>query len=50
MKVPANIIEAVNRWKKVERAKGKRTKLAMLETYTDIEQALPTLIQYSQML
>jgi hypothetical protein len=50
MKVPANVIEAQNRWRKVERAKGNRPKFTMIETYADIEQLIPTLVQYSAML
>ena len=46
-KIPNHIIESMNRWKKFERAKGRKAKLAMIETYSDIEQLIPTLIQYS---
>ena len=49
-KVPDSIIEAMNRWKKIERAKGRKANLAMIETYADIEQLIPTLVQYSQKL
>ena len=49
-KVPTEIIELANRWKKLERAKGRRAKMSMIETYADIEFVLPTMIQYSAML
>ena len=49
-KVPSEIIELMNRWKKFERAKGRRAKMSMMETYADIELLLPTMIQYSAML
>ena len=48
--VPSEIIELMNRWKKFERAKGRRAKMSMMETYADIELLLPTMIQYSAML
>jgi hypothetical protein len=49
-KVPSSVIEAQNRWRKVERAKGARAKFTMIETYADIEQLIPTLVRYSAML
>ena len=49
-KVPIPVIETMNRWKKFERAKGRKANLAMIETYADIEQLIPTMIQYSAML
>ncbi len=49
-KVPSNVIEVQNRWRKFERAKGSRPKVKMIETYADVEQLIPTLVQYSAML
>jgi hypothetical protein len=49
-KVPELVIEAQNRWRKFERAKGSRPKLTMIETYADVEQLIPTLVRYSAML
>jgi hypothetical protein len=49
-KVPPEVVEAQNRWRKIERAKGKKPSLAMIETYADIEQLIPTLVRYSAML
>jgi hypothetical protein len=50
MKVPVDVVEVQNRWRKFERAKGKRARLSMIENYSDIEQLVPTLIRYSSML
>jgi hypothetical protein len=50
MKVPANVIEKQNRWRKVEKAKGNNPEFTMIETYTDIKQLIPTVVQYSTML
>ena len=45
--VPTDIIELANRWKKIERSKGRKPKLSMLENYSDIELLVPKLVQYS---
>ena len=44
------VIEAQNRWRKNERAKGRRPNFAMIEHYADIEHLIPTLVRYSAML
>ena len=49
-KIPVPVIDVQNRWRKVERAKGRKVRMAMIETYSDIEQLIPTLVQYSAML
>jgi hypothetical protein len=43
-------IEVQGRWRKFEMAKGRKPKLAMIEHYSDIEQLIPTLVQYSKMM
>lgn len=48
--IPEDIIELANRWKKFERAKGRKARFSMLKTYADIEMLLPKMIQYSAML
>ena len=50
LEIPTDIIEIVNRWKKVEQAKGKQAKLSMMETYADIELLIPKAVKYSEML
>ena len=49
-KIPVPVIDTQNRWRKVERAKGRRPKFSMIENYSDIEQLIPTMVQYSDML
>lgn len=49
-KVPEPVINAQNRWRKVEAAKGRRAKFSMIENYSDIEHLIPTLVRYSEML
>ena len=49
-RVPPEVVDAQNRWRKIERAKGKKPSLAMIETYADIEQLIPMLVRYSAML
>ena len=47
LQIPTDIIELVNRWKKIKRSKGRKPKFSMLETYADIEILIPKLVQYS---
>jgi hypothetical protein len=47
--VPEPVIEAQNRWRKIENAKGRRPGFSMIETYADIEQLIPTVVQYQAM-
>ena len=50
MQIPTDIIELINRWKKIERSKGKKPKFSMIETYSEIELLIPKLVQYSALL
>lgn len=43
-------IEVHNRWRKQERAKGAAPRLDMVGTYTQLQEALPTKLRYSQCL
>ena len=49
-KIPAEVINAQNRWKKIEAAKGRKAKFSMIENYADIVQLIPTMVRYSAML
>ena len=49
-KIPEPVINAQNRWRKIEHAKGKRPHLSMIENYSEIEQLIPTLVRYSELL
>jgi hypothetical protein len=49
-KVKPHIIEANNRWRKVEQAKGRQASVAMREHYTDPSMILDTLLIFSQSL
>ena len=49
-KVPPNVIELVNRWRKKEAAKGAQPGLAMRQVYTDAIAAVETTLRYSQSL
>ena len=50
LQIPTDIIELINRWKKVEKSKGKKPKFSMIETYSEIELMIPKLVQYSSLL
>ena len=50
MQVPTEVIELVNQWKNIQRAKGKRPSFSMIETYADIEILIPKMVQYSVLL
>lgn len=45
--VPEHIVNMNNRWRKVERAKGRRPNFDMQAHYTEIKMALPQLWKYS---
>lgn len=49
-KIPQAVVEAHNRWRKIERSKGKKPKLGMIEEYSEIAQLVPTRVQYTEML
>ena len=50
LEIPTDIIEVCNRWKKIERSKGRKAKLSMIETYADIELLIPKMVKYSALL
>jgi hypothetical protein len=41
-------VELHNRWRKVERAQGAAPQLDMVGTYTQVQEALPAKLEYSQ--
>ena len=49
-KIPGVVINAQNRWKKIEAAKGRKAKFSMIENYADIVLLIPTMVRYSAML
>ena len=49
-KISEPVINAQNRWRKTEHAKGRRPNLSMIENYSEIEQLIPTLVRYSELL
>lgn len=49
-KVPKDIVELNNRWKKVERKSGGMPNLSMQDLYTEMRQALATLTTFSESL
>jgi hypothetical protein len=49
-KVPEVVINAQNRWKKIEAAKGRKAQFSMIENYSDIALLIPTMVRYSEML
>ena len=46
-KIPAEVVEMNNRWRKHEMAKGRMASLSMLQHYTDVQLALGMLWEYS---
>jgi hypothetical protein len=46
--VPAEIIEMMCRWRKIERAQGRQPNLGMREHYMEVTQALEAFLQYSR--
>lgn len=49
-KIPQPVVEAHNRWRKIERSKGRKPRLGMVEEYSEIAQLVPTRVQYTEML
>jgi len=45
--VSKNDRELMNRWRNVEKSKGKKARLAMADHYADIRQLIPSLLRYS---
>jgi hypothetical protein len=48
--IPKDVIEANNRWRKEERARGSTRHMALLERYADGKAMVPVLIRFSKML
>lgn len=48
MKVPREVIEANNRWRKQSRANGLMPNMTMMERYSDAKASVPLLIRFSQ--
>ena len=46
-RVPADVISLNNRWRAQEKAGGRRPRFQMMEHYTDVRAALPSLLRYS---
>ena len=49
-KVPQDVIEENNRWRKKERAQGRTPHMSLLERYADARASIPLLVQFSQSL
>jgi hypothetical protein len=50
MEIPADVIEANNRWRKEERARGSTPHMALLGRYADGKAMIPVLVRFSKML
>jgi hypothetical protein len=48
--VDDKLVDLINRWRKFEKARGRRPTLAMHEHYSDIQILIPELVKYSQAL
>jgi hypothetical protein len=48
--VQENDIDAMNRWRSTEQAKGRKPRLKMQDHYSDIQQMVPTLLRFSKAL
>jgi len=46
-KVDARVVDMNNRWRKFEKAKGRKPSMAMAAHYTEMLLSLPTLLEYS---
>ena len=49
-KVPKEVIEANNRWKKHERARGLTPGISTMERYSEAKASVPTLVRFSESL
>jgi hypothetical protein len=47
MEIPTDVIEANNRWKQKERARGSTPHMSLLERYTDAQASVPLLVRFS---
>ena len=45
--IPKEVIEANNRWRKYERARGSTPGMTMMERYSEAKASVPTLIRFS---
>jgi hypothetical protein len=45
--IPTDVIEANNRWKRHERARGSNPHMSLLERYTDARASIPLLVKFS---
>ena len=48
--VGTTVIEMNNRWRKVERAKGKKASMTLSQHYTEVKQAVKVLLKFSSAL
>jgi hypothetical protein len=48
--IPPDVIEANNRWRKEQRARGSTPHMALLEQYADARAVVPLLTRFSKML
>ena len=48
LKVDQSVVDAMNRWRSVENARGRCPKLPMRQHYSDIQMLVPLLVQYCQ--
>ena len=46
-KIPKEVIEANNRWKKMERSRGMTPGMSMMERYSEAKASVPTLTRFS---
>jgi hypothetical protein len=49
-KIPQDVIEANNRWRKDEKSRGSTPHMALLERYADARAVVPLLVRFSGML
>jgi len=49
-KLPEEVVNLTNRWRKFEHAKGRRPRLTMQDHYSDIKILIPELVAFSQAL
>jgi hypothetical protein len=49
-KIPKEVIELNNRWRKVDRSGGRQVAVGMMEHYSDVRATLEALLQYSEAL
>ena len=47
MEIPRDVIEANNRWRQKEKARGSTPHMSLLERYTDAKASVPLLVKFS---